>query len=153
MSRYFRGEGGSASFTEDGWLKTGDVAVWDSEAYMRLVDRSKDLIKSGGEWISSVELEHHIAAHEGVEDAAVIGVPHARFQERPLALVVLRQGHKLSKEELVKMLEKKVAKWWIPDDFKFVASLPKTSVGKPDKKAMRAENENHYMRQPLRASL
>jgi fatty-acyl-CoA synthase len=125
------------SFTDDGWLKTGDVATIDPHGYIRLVDRTKDVIKSGGEWISSVELENELMGHPAVAEAAVIGVPHEKWQERPLACVVLREGESVTKEELLAWLEPKVAKWWLPDDVAFVDEIPKTSVGKFSKKDLR----------------
>jgi len=135
---YYRLEGTSDSpSTPDGWLRTGDVATIDSEGYIRLVDRTKDLVKSGGEWISSVELENAIMGHPAVEEAAVVGVPHPRWDERPLACVVLRPGTTLSRDELREFLSDKVAKWWLPDDVVIIDAVPKTSVGKFDKKVLR----------------
>ena len=125
-------------FTDDGWLRTGDVAEVDSRGYIKLVDRTKDLVKSGGEWISSVELENAIMAHPDVAEAAVIAVPHERWGERPCACVVVRDGSGLAAEESARYLEDKVAKWWIPERFEFIDEVPKTSVGKFDKKVLRA---------------
>jgi fatty-acyl-CoA synthase len=125
------------SFTPDGWLKTGDVATVDPEGYIRLVDRTKDVVKSGGEWISSVELENEIMAHPKVAEAAVIGVSHPKWQERPLACVVVAPGEQVSKEEIVEFLDGRVARWWLPDDVVFIDEVPKTSVGKFSKKDLR----------------
>jgi fatty-acyl-CoA synthase len=125
------------SFTDDGWLKTGDVATVDPEGYIRLVDRTKDVVKSGGEWISSVELENEIMAHPAVAEAAVIGVAHPKWSERPLACVVVNDGASVSKEELLAFLEDRVARWWLPDDVVFIDEVPKTSVGKFSKKDLR----------------
>ena len=125
------------SFTEDGWLRTGDVASIDRHGYIRLRDRTKDVIKSGGEWISSVELENEIMAHPAVAEAAVIGLPHPKWGERPLACVVLREGQQATKEDIVSFLQGRVAKWWLPDDVVFIDSIPKTSVGKFSKKDLR----------------
>jgi fatty-acyl-CoA synthase len=125
------------SFTEDGWLKTGDVAVIDSEGYIRLVDRTKDVVKSGGEWISSVELENELMGHPKIAEAAVIGVNHQKWGERPLACVVLKPGEEATPAELIAFLEGKVAKWWLPDDVVFIDEVPKTSVGKFSKKDLR----------------
>jgi fatty-acyl-CoA synthase len=125
------------SFTADGWLRTGDVAAITPEGYIRLTDRTKDVIKSGGEWISSVELENEIMANPKVLEAAVIGVGHAKWSERPLACVVVRPGNELSKDELLTFLSDRVAKWWLPDDVVFVDEVPKTSVGKFSKKTLR----------------
>ena len=126
------------SFTDDGWLRTGDVATVDADGYLRLVDRTKDVIKSGGEWISSVDLENELMAHPKVAEAAVIGVAHPRWAERPLACVVVRPGEETSTEELLAFLRDRVAKWWLPDGVVFVDAIPKTSVGKFDKKVLRA---------------
>ena len=133
------------SFTEDGWLKTGDVASIDPHGYIRLRDRTKDVIKSGGEWISSVELENEIMAHPAVAEAAVIGLPHPRWSERPLACVVLREGQTVTKEEIREFLTPRVAKWWLPDDVAFVDEIPKTSVGKFSKKDLRTEFEGYTL--------
>jgi len=122
----------------DGWLHTGDVAVVHPEGYIRIVDRTKDLVKSGGEWISSVELENTIMAHPDVAEAAVVGVPHPRWQERPVAFVVARPGAALSEEGVLDHLRPRVARWWLPDRVEFVSEIPKTSVGKFDKKTLRA---------------
>ena len=125
------------SFTSDGWLRTGDVAIIDPDGYIRLVDRTKDLVKSGGEWISSVELENEIMAHPKVLEAAVIGVAHPRWDERPLACVVVRPGEELTKDEVIEFLTPRVARWWLPDDIAFIDEVPKTSVGKFSKKDLR----------------
>jgi fatty-acyl-CoA synthase len=125
-------------FTDDGWLRTGDVAQVEHGSYIKLVDRTKDLVKSGGEWISSVELENAIMGHPDVLEAAVIAVPNARWGERPCACVVPREGSDLAAEDLQAHLEGMVAKWWIPERFEFLEELPKTSVGKFDKKVLRA---------------
>ncbi|MFC5995555.1 long-chain fatty acid--CoA ligase [Pseudonocardia hispaniensis] len=134
---YYRGEGGGAQFTEDGWLRTGDVATVDRYGFVRLVDRTKDLVKSGGEWISSVELENHIMSHPKVAEAAVIGVPHEKWLERPLACVVVKPGETLTAEEIIEFLTPRVAKWWLPDAVEFIDEVPKTSVGKFSKKTLR----------------
>jgi fatty-acyl-CoA synthase len=125
-------------FTDDGWLRTGDVAQVEHGSYIKLVDRTKDLVKSGGEWISSVELENAIMGHPDVLEAAVIAVPDARWGERPCACVVPREGSDLAAEDLQAHLEGMVAKWWIPERFEFLEEVPKTSVGKFDKKVLRA---------------
>ena len=134
---YYNDDRSPESFTEDGWLKTGDVAVIDRHGYIRLVDRTKDVIKSGGEWISSVDLENELMGHPKVAEAAVIGVPHPKWAERPLACVVVRPGEELTKDEVLAYLEDRVAKWWLPDDVVFVDEIPKTSVGKFSKKDLR----------------
>ena len=138
-SSYYDDERSPESFTEDGWLKTGDVATIDAHGYIQLRDRTKDVIKSGGEWISSVELENEIMAHPAVAEAAVIGLPHPKWSERPLACVVLREGESATKDEIIAFLDGRVAKWWLPDDVAFVDEIPKTSVGKFSKKDLRAQ--------------
>ena len=134
---YYADERASASFTDDGWLRTGDVCTIDPNGYMRIVDRTKDLVKSGGEWISSVELENEIMAHPKVREAAVIGIKDEKWGERPLACVVPEEGAELSKEDVCGFLEGRVAKWWIPQDIEFIDEVPKTSVGKFSKKDLR----------------
>ena len=109
------------------------------------MDRTKDVIKSGGEWISSVELENEIMAHPAVAEAAVIGVPHPKWSERPLACVVLREGETVTKEEMLAFLDGRVAKWWLPDDVVFVDEVPKTTVGKFSKKDLRKEFEGYTL--------
>jgi fatty-acyl-CoA synthase len=135
---YYDVEHSEDSFTPDGWLRTGDVGAIDQYGNIRLSDRTKDLVKSGGEWISSVELENHLMAHPAVAEAAVIAVPHPRWQERPLATVVLKPGASVTKEDLIEFLTPRVAKWWLPDDVVFIDEVPKTSVGKFSKKDLRA---------------
>ncbi len=144
-SEYYDDERSPESFTDDGWLKTGDVAVIDRHGYIRLVDRTKDVIKSGGEWISSVDLENELMGHPKVAEAAVIGVPHPKWSERPLACVVVREGEELTKEEVLAYLDGKVAKWWLPDDVVFVDEIPKTSVGKFSKKDLRDKFEGYEL--------
>jgi len=121
-----------------GWLRTGDVGRIDPLGYITLTDRAKDVIKSGGEWISSVELENTLIAHPSVREAAVVGVPDERWQERPLAAVVLQEGVELTPDELRTFLADKVARWWIPERWTFIDEIPRTSVGKYDKKTIRA---------------
>jgi fatty-acyl-CoA synthase len=123
----------------DGWLRTGDVGTIDAEGFMQITDRTKDVIKTGGEWISSVELETLLVGHPAVAEAAVVGVHDDRWAERPLALVVLKQGASATPDELRAFLAPKVARWWLPERWTFVDELPKTSVGKLDKKLIRSE--------------
>jgi acyl-CoA synthetase (AMP-forming)/AMP-acid ligase II len=125
------------SFTDDGWLRTGDVATMDERGRIRLVDRTKDLIKSGGEWISSVELENELMSHPEIREAAVIGIPDERWSERPLACVVATEGSALTVEDVLAFLAPRVAKWQLPDDVVFIDEVPKTSVGKFSKKTLR----------------
>jgi fatty-acyl-CoA synthase len=134
---YYNDDRQGESFTDDGWLRTGDVATITPEGYIRLVDRTKDLVKSGGEWISSVELENEIMAHPQVVEAAVIGVPDAKWGERPLACVVAEDGADLDADALREFLSDRVAKWWIPEQVEFIDEVPKTSVGKFSKKTLR----------------
>jgi fatty-acyl-CoA synthase len=122
----------------DGWLRTGDVGTLDAEGFMVISDRSKDVIKSGGEWISSVELENEVIAHEGVFEAAVVAVPDARWDERPLCCVVRNPESTVTADELRGFLASRVAKWWIPERWAFIDTVPKTSTGKFDKKVLRA---------------
>ncbi len=138
-SGYYNNPAGAAQFTEDGWFRTGDVAAIDPEGYVQITDRTKDLIKSGGEWISSVDLETTIMGHPKVLEAAVIAVPHEKWQERPLACVVPKPEFKgqLTAQEILDYLTPRVAKWWLPDEVTFIEAVPKTSVGKFDKKVLR----------------
>ncbi|MGW5054838.1 long-chain fatty acid--CoA ligase [Actinokineospora sp. NPDC004072] len=133
-------DGEGAEKFRDGWLRTGDVGTLTPDGYLTLTDRSKDIIKSGGEWISSVELENHVMAHPAVAEAAVIGVPDAKWDERPLVTVVLRDGATATPAELREFLAGKVAKWQLPENWAFIGEVPKTSVGKFDKKVLRAQH-------------
>jgi fatty-acyl-CoA synthase len=135
-SHYFADDSEEEKFAT-GWLRTGDIASVDERGAVHITDRSKDVIKSGGEWISSVELENELMAHPAVVEAAVIAKPDERWAERPLCCVVLREGAQTSAEDLLEHLRGRVAKWWLPDEFAFVAEIPKTSVGKFDKKVLR----------------
>jgi fatty-acyl-CoA synthase len=135
--QYYRTDEPGDQFSPDGWLRTGDVAAISEFGYLRLVDRTKDLIKSGGEWISSVELENTIMAHPAVAEAAVIALPHAKWMERPFACVVVKPDATLDKRELLDYLAERLDKWAMPDDIEFLAEIPKTSVGKFSKKTLR----------------
>ena len=125
----------------DGWLRTGDVGTVDKKGYIQITDRAKDVIKSGGEWISTVELENTLMGHRDVMEAAVIGIPDEKWDERPLACVVIRPGSNLTVAQLREYLQNRVAKWWIPEKWAFISQVPKTSVGKFDKKVLRAQRE------------
>jgi fatty-acyl-CoA synthase len=141
VARYYSDDSADESGQErfdDGWLRTGDIAAIDEQAFIQITDRSKDVIKSGGEWISSVELENEVMAHPDVIEAAVIAKPDEKWAERPLCCVVRRDGCTLTAEDLIEHLRPRVARWWLPDEFAFVSEVPKTSVGKFDKKALRA---------------
>ncbi len=142
---YYNDDRSPESFTEDGWLRTGDVATVDEHGYARIVDRTKDVVKSGGEWISTVELENEIMAHPKVAEAAVIGIPHPKWDERPLACVVPKEGQEVSKEDILQFLEGRIAKWWMPDDVVFVDEVPKTSVGKFSKRTLREKFQGYVL--------
>jgi fatty-acyl-CoA synthase len=136
---YYDNPEAAVQFTEDGWFRTGDVVTIDAEGYIQITDRTKDLIKSGGEWISSVDLESLIMGHEKVLEAAVIAVPHPQWVERPLACVVPKPDHvgRLAAEEILEFLRPQIARWWMPDGVVFLDAIPKTGVGKFDKKVLR----------------
>ncbi|MGH6876405.1 MAG: long-chain-fatty-acid--CoA ligase [Rhizomicrobium sp.] len=139
---YFRGEGDDA-FDEEGWFDTGDVATLDPDGYMTITDRVKDVIKSGGEWISSIEIENIAVGHPAVAEAAVIGIPHPKWDERPLLIAVLKPGSTASKQDMLHYLEGKIAKWWMPDDVIFAAEIPHTATGKIQKTVLRERYGNH----------
>jgi fatty-acyl-CoA synthase len=135
-SGYFGGEGGAIVDADD-WFDTGDIATIDADGYMQITDRAKDLIKSGGEWISSIALENAAVGHPSVAEAAVIAIAHEKWQERPLLIVVKRPGKDVTAEEMLHFLSDKVAKWWLPDDVVFVDALPHTATGKLQKMKLR----------------
>ena len=146
-SSYFGGEGADR-FTEDGWFKTGDVVTIDAEGYMRITDRAKDVIKSGGEWISSVALENALMSHPAVLEAAVFAARHARWDERPLAAVVLKPGQAVDRDALLAHLAGRFAKFWLPDDILFLSQIPRTSTGKFLKSKLRDEYGEHLLHAP-----
>ncbi|XXF77122.1 long-chain fatty acid--CoA ligase [Myxococcaceae bacterium GXIMD 01537] len=148
---YFGGEGADR-FTPDGWFKTGDVVTLDAEGYVRITDRSKDVIKSGGEWISSVALENALMSHPAVLEAAVFAGRHPRWDERPLAAVVFKPGQQATKQELTTHLENLVAKFWLPEDYLFLAQIPRTSTGKFLKTKLREDYGNHLLQPRPEAS-
>ncbi len=137
VAAYYDSPESSARFTEDGWFRTGDVATIDAEGYVQITDRTKDLIKSGGEWISSVDVENMIMSHPKVLEAAVVAVPHPKWVERPLACVVPKPGLRLEPAEILDFLRPQLAKWALPDEVLIIEAVPKTSVGKFDKKVLR----------------
>jgi fatty-acyl-CoA synthase len=137
-SEYFRGEGGNI-LDPDGFFDTGDVATMDPHGYMQITDRSKDVIKSGGEWISSIDLENLAVGHPDVAEAAVIGIAHPKWDERPLLVIVAKKDKKPSKADLLKFMEGKIAKWWMPDDVVFVDEIPHTATGKIQKTTLREQ--------------
>ena len=142
VGEYYNDPRSDAAF-HDGWFKTGDIATIDADGYVQISDRAKDVIKSGGEWISSVELENAIMAHPDVLEAAVVGLAHERWQERPLACVVPKPGRQLTKEAILEHLQPRVAKWWLPGDVVFIDTLPKTSVGKIAKRELREQFKDY----------
>ena len=135
----------SSETVADGWLRTGDVCKITPEGYIRITDRAKDVIKSGGEWISTIDLENTIMAHPSVAEAAVVGIKHPEWQERPLAIVVRMGEADVTKDDLTGFLSEKVAKWWLPDDYVFVDELPKTGTGKFDKKVVRDQYSDLFI--------
>jgi acyl-CoA synthetase (AMP-forming)/AMP-acid ligase II len=142
---YYQPEGKVTSWTEDGWLRTGDVATIDPDGFVKLTDRTKDLIKSGGEWISSQDLENALMGHPAVLEAAVIAVAHPKWQERPLACVVLKAGAKATADELKAYLSGKFAAWSIPDAVEFLDEIPKTSTGKFQKSSLRERYRDYRL--------
>jgi fatty-acyl-CoA synthase len=150
---YFKADGDS--ILRDGWFPTGDVATLDEDGFVQITDRSKDVIKSGGEWISSIDIENFAIAHPAVAEAAVIGIAHPKWAERPLLVVVRKSGQDLDREQLLDFLRDKVAKWWLPDDVLFVESLPHTATGKLSKLTLRQQLKDYrwpqVARQPARS--
>ena len=143
-SSYYKGEGGSI-LDADGWFHTGDVATLDAEGYMQITDRSKDVIKSGGEWISSIDLENLAVGHPDVKEACVIGVHHPKWDERPLLLVVPDDGKTVDRDAMIEFLSDKVVKWWLPDDVVMVEALPHTATGKLLKAQLRDEYQDYVL--------
>lgn len=152
IGEYYRNPEATEAAFVDGWFRTGDIVTVDEEMYVQVMDRTKDLIKSGGEWISSVDVENLLMSHPAVAEAAVIGVPDSKWQERPLACVVLKPeaANGVSKDELREFLTGKVAKWWLPDDFVFLEEIPKTSVGKFFKRVLREMHREGRLGAPSR---
>jgi 3-(methylthio)propionyl---CoA ligase len=143
LSTYFKGEGGDP--LRGGWFPTGDVATIDADGFMQITDRSKDVIKSGGEWISSIDLENIAVAHPAIAEAAVIGVKHPKWDERPIVVAVKKPGQDISKEDLLRFYEGKIAKWWMPDDVVFVNELPHTATGKLSKLTLRQQLKDYRL--------
>ena len=138
-SDYYKLDGSAQAHTDDGWFDTGDVAKIDPEGYMQITDRTKDVIKSGGEWISSIEIENTAMGHPAIAEAAVIGVAHEKWTERPLLVAVKVKDQKISKKEVLSFLDGKIAKWWMPDDVIFIEEIPHTATGKIKKTALREQ--------------
>jgi fatty-acyl-CoA synthase len=143
LSQYYKGEGGNP--LRDGWFPTGDVGTIDPDGYLQITDRSKDVIKSGGEWISSIDLENIAMGHPAVMEAAVIGVAHPKWDERPLLVVVKKPGAEVTREELLRYYEGRIAKWWLPDDVVFVEQLPHTATGKLSKMMLREQFKEYRL--------
>jgi acyl-CoA synthetase (AMP-forming)/AMP-acid ligase II len=143
-SGYYKGEGGNI-LDADGFFDTGDVATIDADGYMQITDRSKDVIKSGGEWISSIDLENAAMGCPGVAEAAVIGIAHPKWQERPLLVIVRKAGQAATRDDVLKFLQGKVAKWWLPDDVAFVSELPHTATGKLLKTKLRETFKDYQL--------
>jgi fatty-acyl-CoA synthase len=140
---YFNTEEGSEKFTEDGWFKTGDIVTIDPDGYVEIQDRTKDLIKSGGEWISSVALENALMAHDAVAEAAVIAIPDERWGERPIGVVVLKEDEEVTEEELTSLLAEDHPKWSLPDAIEFVDEIPHTATGKALKMELRERYKDY----------
>jgi fatty-acyl-CoA synthase len=140
---YFNAEEGAEKFTEDEWFRTGDIVTIDEHGFIEIQDRDKDLVKSGGEWISSVALENALMAHPAVAEAAVIAIDDEKWDERPLAVVVLKEGEEVTPEELRKHLEGDFAKFWLPEAYEFVDEIPKTATGKFLKMRLRERFRNY----------
>ncbi|MGE0501532.1 MAG: fatty-acid--CoA ligase [Rhizobiaceae bacterium] len=145
VARSYFGGAGSEQFDADNWFDTGDVAHIDPHGYMQITDRAKDVIKSGGEWISTIDLENLAVGHPDVAEAAVIGVPHPKWDERPLLVVVVKQGRETTREDILAFMAGKVAKWWMPDDVAFVSEIPHTATGKIQKTTLRQQFHDYRL--------
>src|SRR5690606_33501546 len=152
ISAYYNDEAATKeAFDEEGWFRTGDVVTIDPEGYMQIVDRAKDVIKSGGEWISSIDIENKAVAHPDVAEAAVIGVPHPKWGERPLLVVVAKPGTSPTRDDIIGFLRGKVASWCVPDDVVFVEQLPHTATGKISKREIRQQLKDYRLPAEQRA--
>jgi fatty-acyl-CoA synthase len=151
-SGYYK-EPQSAAHDAEGWFTTGDVGTIDAEGFLQITDRSKDLIKSGGEWISSIDLENIAVGHPEVQEAAAIAVPHPKWDERPLLVVVRRPGSTVTREDILRYFDGKIAKWWMPDDIVFVPELPHTATGKLSKLTLRQQFQNHVLPTAARSTV
>ncbi len=148
---YFKGEGGEI-LDEDGFFDTGDVATIDPNGYMQITDRAKDVIKSGGEWISSIDIENLAVGHPDVAEAAVIGIAHPKWDERPLLVVVPKEGKTPQPEEVLGFLQSRIAKWWLPDDMQIVAEIPHTATGKINKLKLRETFKDYRLADGVRVT-
>ena len=144
VSAYYGNAPGSATDDED-WFSTGDVALIDTDGFVQITDRTKDVIKSGGEWISSIDLENVAVGHPKVREAAVIGVAHSKWQERPLLIVVPKPGETITPTEMIDFMKDRVVRWWLPDDVVFVEDLPHTATGKLLKTKLREQFRAHRL--------
>lgn len=142
VERYYKA---TSSALVDGWFPTGDVATIDPDGYLRITDRSKDVVKSGGEWISSIALENLAMSHPAVQEAAVVGCKHPKWDERPVLIIVRKPGANLTREEMLAFYEGKIARWWLPDDVVFVSELPHSATGKLLKTELRARYAQHLV--------
>ncbi|NNE23592.1 MAG: AMP-binding protein, partial [Rhizobiales bacterium] len=141
---YFKGEGAEV-FDDEGWFDTGDVATIDEHGYMQITDRSKDVIKSGGEWISSIDLENIAMGCAGVAEAAAIGMPHPKWDERPMLVIVPKPDEEVTKDQVLAHLDGKIVKWWTPDDVVFTDEIPHTATGKISKLTLRERYKDHVL--------
>ncbi len=143
LKRYFKAE--KDAVDKDGWFDTGDISVLDKDGYMTIKDRAKDVIKSGGEWISSIDLENAAVGHPEVTEACVVGLPHPKWDERPMLFIVTNTGEPIDKNSILEFLGSRVAKWWLPDEIIFLKELPHGATGKLQKFELRDEYNNYYM--------
>jgi fatty-acyl-CoA synthase len=143
LQKYFKAE--KDAVDKDGWFDTGDISVLDQDGYMTIKDRAKDVIKSGGEWISSIDLENAAVGHPEVAEACVVGIPHPKWDERPMLFIVSNNGEPIDKQSILDFLASKVAKWWLPDEIIFLQELPHGATGKLQKFELREEYNNYYM--------
>ena len=143
LQKYFKAE--KDAVDKDGWFDTGDISVLDQDGYMTIKDRAKDVIKSGGEWTSSIDLENAAFGHPDIAEACVVGIPHPKWDERPMLFVVTNNGEAIEKESILEFLGSRVAKWWLPDEIVFLKELPHGATGKLQKFELRDEYNNYYM--------
>ena len=145
VEQLLQGRGRRSGVEKDGWFDTGDVATIDADGFMQITDRAKDVIKSGGEWISTIDLENLAVGHPKVAEAAVIGVAHPKWDERPLLVIVLKKGEVATKDDILGFMQGKTAKWWMPDDVMFVDEIPHTATGKIQKITLRQRFKDYVL--------